>query len=53
MDKDREDRGLNRRRGEGLVINLNAHSDASGKISIGVGKSYDKDNGKVVDEDEE
>jgi hypothetical protein len=47
------ERGLGRRKGEGLVINLNAHSDASGKISIGVGKGYEKDEGKVVDEDEE
>jgi hypothetical protein len=53
VDKDRQERGLSRRKGEGLVINLNAHSDASGKIVIGVGKGYEKDDGKVVDEDEE
>lgn len=53
VDKERQEKGMKRRKGEGLVINLNAHSDPSGKISIGVGKSYDKDDGKVVGEDEE
>ncbi|RQO31599.1 hypothetical protein DBR32_06495 [Taibaiella sp. KBW10] len=53
IDKDRVERGLKKRKGEGLVLNLNAHSDASGKISIGVGKVNGKDDGKVVDEEEE
>lgn len=53
IDKDRMERGLKKRRGEGLVLNLNAHSDASGKVVIGVGKVNGKDDGKVVDDQEE
>lgn len=48
VDKRRAEQGKKKRKGEGIVLNFKATSDANGKINIGVGKT---EGSKESDED--